>query len=78
MVNRIRGEEPKPPKPVVHAIAIGLTGAGKSSILACLAGEPTEDIKSTTGFHIKDITLPNCIVTVKELGGKCYSYLWSA
>ncbi|XP_064620544.1 ADP-ribosylation factor-like protein 15 [Lineus longissimus] len=59
---------PPPPKPEFAVICIGLTKAGKSTLLALLAGESTE-VEPTKGFSIKALQFSDCIINVKEIGG---------
>uniref|UniRef100_A0A3P9NWU8 ADP-ribosylation factor-like protein 15 n=1 Tax=Poecilia reticulata TaxID=8081 RepID=A0A3P9NWU8_POERE len=60
---------PPPPRPEYDVVCIGLTGAGKTSLLSRLCGESTDNIVPTTGFSIKAVPFPNAILNVKELGG---------
>ncbi|XP_020561392.1 ADP-ribosylation factor-like protein 15 isoform X2 [Oryzias latipes] len=60
---------PPPPRPEYDVVCIGLTGAGKSSLLSRLCSESSDDIGPTTGFNIKAVPFPNAILNVKELGG---------
>ena len=50
-------------------LCLGLGGAGKSTILAALAGEDTNCIVPTMGFCIKTFYGETASFTVKELGG---------
>ncbi|EDV26394.1 uncharacterized protein TRIADDRAFT_54332 [Trichoplax adhaerens] len=59
---------PPPPRPGFSAICIGITGAGKSKVLAVLCSEKDEIIP-TQGFSIKDVPFENAILHVKEIGG---------
>jgi len=70
MWDRMLGREPPLARPEVCVLALGLDGSGKSTTLAFLAGESIEGINPTKGFHIKDIPLTNCILSVKEVGGR--------
>ncbi|KAI0229570.1 ADP-ribosylation factor-like protein 15 [Lamellibrachia satsuma] len=69
-----------PPRPDFPAICIGLTQAGKTTLLCLLAGESTQDIEPTTGestqdiepttgFLIKAVQFKQCILNIKEIGG---------
>lgn len=60
---------PPPPKPQKNVVCIGLSESGKSAALALVAGEQIDNLQPTTGFHIKDLQLPDCTLTVKEIGG---------
>lgn len=69
LCNRIRGHQPPAPKKEKQVVCIGLSGSGKSTALALIAGEPIKEIQSTNGFHVKDVILSDCILNVKEIGG---------
>ncbi|KAG5841148.1 hypothetical protein ANANG_G00196500 [Anguilla anguilla] len=58
-----------PPRPEYDVVCIGLTGAGKSSLLSRLCSEVTDCVIPTTGFSIKAVPFQNAILNVKELGG---------
>ncbi|KAM6930531.1 ADP-ribosylation factor-like protein 15 isoform 1-T1 [Xenentodon cancila] len=60
---------PPPPRPEYDVVCIGLTGAGKTSLLSRLCSEASDSIVPTTGFSIKAVPFPNAILNVKELGG---------
>uniref|UniRef100_A0A8C4FC13 ADP-ribosylation factor-like protein 15 n=1 Tax=Dicentrarchus labrax TaxID=13489 RepID=A0A8C4FC13_DICLA len=60
---------PPPPRPEYDVVCIGLTGAGKTSLLSRLCNEGSDGIVPTTGFSIKAVPFPNAILNVKELGG---------
>ncbi|KPP76522.1 ADP-ribosylation factor-like protein 15-like [Scleropages formosus] len=60
---------PPPPRPEYDVVCIGLTGAGKTSLLSRLCSEGTDNIVPTTGFSIKAVPFQNAILNVKELGG---------
>ncbi|KAG7481371.1 hypothetical protein MATL_G00066000 [Megalops atlanticus] len=76
---------PPPPRPEYDVVCIGLTGAGKTSLLSRLCSEATDNIVPTTGwedfrghtdpsmklpcFSIKAVPFQNAILNVKELGG---------
>lgn len=57
------------PRPDIPAICIGLTQAGKTTLLCLLAGESTQNTEPTTGFLIKAVQFKNCILNIKEIGG---------
>ncbi|XP_060075854.1 ADP-ribosylation factor-like protein 15 [Ylistrum balloti] len=67
---RLCGFGPPPAKPNFTVLCLGLEGSGKSSLLAVLSGEKYEDIPPTIGFSIKALMFDDCIVDVKELGGR--------
>ncbi|XP_068951383.1 ADP-ribosylation factor-like protein 15 isoform X4 [Petaurus breviceps papuanus] len=60
---------PPPPRAEYDLVCIGLSGAGKTSLLSKLCGESPENVVSTTGFSIKAVPFQNAILNVKELGG---------
>uniref|UniRef100_A0AAV2MPA8 ADP-ribosylation factor-like protein 15 n=1 Tax=Knipowitschia caucasica TaxID=637954 RepID=A0AAV2MPA8_KNICA len=60
---------PPPPRPEYDVVCIGLTGAGKTSLLSRLCSESSDGLGPTTGFSIKAVPFPNAILNVKELGG---------
>ncbi|XP_074495336.1 ADP-ribosylation factor-like protein 15 isoform X2 [Sebastes fasciatus] len=60
---------PPPPRPEYDVVCIGLTSAGKTSLLSRLCSESSDGIGPTTGFSIKAVPFPNAILNVKELGG---------
>ncbi|CAB1435563.1 unnamed protein product [Pleuronectes platessa] len=60
---------PPPPRPEYDVVCIGLTGAGKTSLLSRLCSEGSDGIVPTTGFSIKAVPFPNAVLNVKELGG---------
>uniref|UniRef100_A0A3B3YS36 ADP-ribosylation factor-like protein 15 n=1 Tax=Poecilia mexicana TaxID=48701 RepID=A0A3B3YS36_9TELE len=45
---------PPPPRPEYDVVCIGLTGAGKTSLLSRLCGESTDNIVPTTGIKHTD------------------------
>ena len=63
-----------PARPEHAIVALGLTNAGKSTLLAILANEETSDIEPTQGFSIKALQFPEAILEVKELGGGVEQY----
>ncbi|XP_067936640.1 ADP-ribosylation factor-like protein 15 [Watersipora subatra] len=69
LTNRITGRVPPPSKPHKHVVCIGLNNSGKSAALSLAAGEQIDQLQPTEGFHIKDVELTDCILTVKEIGG---------
>ncbi|XP_062874395.1 ADP-ribosylation factor-like protein 15a [Trichomycterus rosablanca] len=60
---------PPTPRPEFDVVCIGLSGAGKSSLISGLCNEGTEGIVPTQGFRIKAVPFPNAVLNVKELGG---------
>ncbi|XP_050402428.1 ADP-ribosylation factor-like protein 15 [Patella vulgata] len=56
-------------KPNFTVLCLGLTKAGKSSLLALLSGDDFHKIEPTIGFSIKALLFEDCILDVKELGG---------
>lgn len=76
------GHGPPVEKPNFNVVCIGLSKSGKSTLLSVLSGESTDNIEPTIGFRIKALMFNDCIVDVKELGGKnlhkqylmCYMY----
>nr|CAB3222879.1 ADP-ribosylation factor-like protein 15 [Phallusia mammillata] len=62
-------KEEAPTPPVFEVICIGVTNAGKSTLLSVLTHENSDTVVPTMGFLMKDIRLPNITVKVKELGG---------
>jgi len=50
-------------------VCIGLTNAGKTSLLSVLCNETIDDIIPTTGFLIKPCLFSDCILNIKEIGG---------
>lgn len=50
-------------------LCLGISYAGKSTLLSVLTSENIDAIVPTVGFIIKDIRLPNAVLKVKELGG---------
>ena len=61
---------PPEPKPEFSVLCIGLSRAGKSTLLSLLAGEPMEDdYQPTMGFSIKVVLTSRGILNIKELGG---------
>ncbi|XP_065836394.1 ADP-ribosylation factor-like protein 15 isoform X2 [Oscarella lobularis] len=57
------------PRPEYSVICIGLSGAGKSSLLAALSNEATDGLEPTAGFSVKAVGLTSAILNVHELGG---------
>lgn len=57
------------PREQYEVLCLGLSGAGKSTALATLVGEPTEDIEPTSGFNIKTLPVNDTVLNIKELGG---------
>ncbi|XP_032966953.1 ADP-ribosylation factor-like protein 15 isoform X5 [Rhinolophus ferrumequinum] len=60
---------PPPARAEYDLVCIGLTGAGKTSLLSKLCSESPDNVVSTTGFSIKAVPFQNAILNVKELGG---------
>ncbi|KAH8038570.1 hypothetical protein HPB51_001991 [Rhipicephalus microplus] len=52
-----------------EVLCLGLTGAGKSTALATLVGEPWDALEPTTGFNIKTLPVNDTVLNIKELGG---------
>lgn len=48
---------------------VGLDNAGKTTLLANLSGEPTEDITPTVGFSSTTMDIGRSTVTFYDLGG---------
>eukprot|EP00128_Syssomonas_multiformis_P001318 Colp12_sorted_trinity150504_noHs@27659 len=63
------GPEEPPPKTLHEVVMLGIEGAGKTTILASLAGEDISAIEPTKGFGIKPVVRPSAYINVKELGG---------
>ena len=63
-----------PARPEYEIVALGLTNAGKSTLLAILGNEGTSEIEPTQGFSIKALQFPEAILDVKELGGGVEQY----
>uniref|UniRef100_A0A8C1LJR7 ADP-ribosylation factor-like protein 15 n=1 Tax=Cyprinus carpio TaxID=7962 RepID=A0A8C1LJR7_CYPCA len=60
---------PPPPRPEYDVVCIGLSGAGKTSLLSRLCNEISDGTVPTSGFSIKAVPFENAILNVKELGG---------
>nr|XP_021331965.1 ADP-ribosylation factor-like 15a isoform X2 [Danio rerio] len=68
---------PPPPRPEYDVVCIGLSGAGKTSLLSRLCNEISDGTVPTTGFSIKAVPFENAILNVKELGGtRCCSSIY--
>lgn len=53
-----------------EVLCLGMQGAGKSTVLASLVGEPVNEvIEPTTGFNIKTLPVKDTVLNIKELGG---------
>ncbi|CAN8011806.1 unnamed protein product [Ixodes pacificus] len=52
-----------------EVLCLGLMGAGKSTALATLVGEPSDALEPTTGFNIKTLPVNDTVLNIKELGG---------
>uniref|UniRef100_A0A8C4R7A8 ADP-ribosylation factor-like protein 15 n=1 Tax=Eptatretus burgeri TaxID=7764 RepID=A0A8C4R7A8_EPTBU len=50
-------------------LCIGLTNAGKSTLLCQLLDENTNKVTPTSGFNIRAVQFEKAILNVKELGG---------
>uniref|UniRef100_A0A8C1U2V0 ADP-ribosylation factor-like 15a n=1 Tax=Cyprinus carpio TaxID=7962 RepID=A0A8C1U2V0_CYPCA len=59
---------PPPPRPEYDVVCIGLSGAGKTSLLSRLCNEISDGTVPTSGFSIKAVPFENAILNVKELG----------
>ncbi|KAG1653095.1 ADP-ribosylation factor-like protein 15 [Nymphon striatum] len=67
---RIRCHHPEfEVKDSFEILCLGLSQAGKSSVLSALVGEDVNDSEPTTGFNIKNLLLQDINVNLKELGG---------
>ncbi|KAI7812585.1 ADP-ribosylation factor-like 15a [Triplophysa rosa] len=62
-------KEAPPTRPEYDVVCIGLSGAGKTSLLSRLCNEISDGTVPTTGFSIKAVGFENAILNVKELGG---------
>ncbi|XP_055055903.2 ADP-ribosylation factor-like protein 15a [Misgurnus anguillicaudatus] len=63
-------KESPPPRPEYDVVCIGLSGAGKTSLLSRLCNEISDGaVQPTSGFSIKAVGFENAILNVKELGG---------
>ncbi|XP_060738823.1 ADP-ribosylation factor-like protein 15a [Tachysurus vachellii] len=60
---------PPSPRPEYDVVCIGLSGAGKTSLISRLSSEGLDEIVPTAGFSIKAVAFPNAVLNVKELGG---------
>ncbi|XP_060762652.1 ADP-ribosylation factor-like protein 15a isoform X2 [Neoarius graeffei] len=60
---------PRIPRPEYDVVCIGLSGAGKTSLIRRLCREGLDEIVPTQGFSIKAVAFPNAVLNVKELGG---------
>lgn len=56
-------------RPNFTVLCLGLAKSGKSTLLAKVSGEATDNIEPTVGFSIKALMFDECFVDVKELGG---------
>ena len=61
--------EKKISKKNIDILMLGLRGVGKTHMLATLLNEPTDSIRPTDGFSMKDVLLETTIFHIKELGG---------
>ncbi|XP_056601846.1 ADP-ribosylation factor-like protein 15a [Triplophysa dalaica] len=62
-------KEAPPTRPEYDVVCIGLSGAGKTSLLSRLCNEISDGTVPTTGFSIKAVGFENAILNIKELGG---------
>ncbi|XP_041360678.1 ADP-ribosylation factor-like protein 15 [Gigantopelta aegis] len=69
LYRRICCKGPPPVRPNICVLCLGLSGVGKSSLLAMLSGDDFHKVEPTIGFSIKAILFDECILEVKELGG---------
>ncbi|CAH1254839.1 TRIM23 [Branchiostoma lanceolatum] len=60
---------PPAPRPEYHVVCLGMSDAGKTTLLTLLCGETTDDIEPTSGFNIKAVQFEEAILNVKEVGG---------
>lgn len=56
-------------RPNFTVLCLGVGASGKSTLLAKVSGEATDEIEPTVGFSIKALMFDECFVDVKELGG---------
>lgn len=63
------GGAPSEPRDQYEVLCLGLSGAGKSTALATLVGEPWDTLEPTTGFNIKTLPVNDTVLNIKELGG---------
>lgn len=63
------GGSPGEPRDQYEVLCLGLSGAGKSTALATLVGEPWDTLEPTTGFNIKTLPVNDTVLNIKELGG---------
>ncbi|XP_046856584.1 ADP-ribosylation factor-like protein 15 [Xenia sp. Carnegie-2017] len=62
-------------RPEFTVVALGLSNAGKSTLLSILANEELQDdCVPTQGFSIKVLQFPDAILNVMELGGAVEQY----
>ncbi|XP_053509699.1 ADP-ribosylation factor-like protein 15a isoform X1 [Ictalurus furcatus] len=60
---------PPSPRPEYDVVCIGLSGAGKTTLISRLCSEGLDGIVPTAGFSIKAVAFPKAVLNVKELGG---------
>ncbi|XP_070543477.1 ADP-ribosylation factor-like protein 15 [Ptychodera flava] len=60
---------PPVPKQEYPLICLGLSKAGKTTLLALLCGEKADDVQPTQGFNIKALSFKEAVLNVKEIGG---------
>ncbi|XP_072037476.1 ADP-ribosylation factor-like protein 15 [Amphiura filiformis] len=58
-----------PARPQYSLVCLGLTNAGKTTLLQLLCGESTDEIVPTVGFSIKAVPFEDAVLNCKELGG---------
>ncbi|KAI5613085.1 ADP-ribosylation factor-like 15a, partial [Silurus asotus] len=69
LARRLCCKGPPSPRPEYDVVCIGLSGAGKTSLISRLCSEGLDGIVPTAGFSIKAVALPNAVLNIKELGG---------
>lgn len=57
------------PREPVRIVVLGLDGAGKSSILACISGQDVGSVTKTTGFVMKEMPFAGTSATIVDIGG---------
>ena len=61
---------PEPPRIAEYdVLMLGLSGAGKSTMLLQLKGEDLSNVQPTKGFMIKPLEFQRITLHVKEIGG---------
>ncbi|KAL4227629.1 ADP-ribosylation factor-like protein 15 [Mactra antiquata] len=69
LFRRLCCKGPPPVRPNFTVLCLGIGKSGKSTLLAKVSGESTDEIEPTVGFSIKALMFDECFVDVKELGG---------